>query len=122
MIQFYKTKPKYFFSVILTALILCTVTWKTAANVDQTPDFRRPLTKLTDTVRPIRKDTIPQRPAISDTNRLPIRDTLVERTDTFSLKISKDSLDAPLKYAAQDSAVVLIQEKKIILYGKTKTE
>ncbi len=42
--------------------------------------------------------------------------------DTFSLKLSKDSLDAPVKYEAEDSAVVLIKDKKILLYGKTKTE
>ncbi len=50
-------------------------------------------------------------------------DTSVKpRIDTFSLKISKDSLDAPLKYQAEDSAVVLVKDKKIILYGKTKTD
>ena len=45
------------------------------------------------------------------------RSTLV---DTFSLKISKDSLDAPVKYAAEDSAVVLIKEKKYCFTGKQK--
>src|SRR6185436_1550275 len=44
------------------------------------------------------------------------------KTDTFSLKFSKDSLEAPLHYSAEDSAVVLVKDKKILLYGKTKTE
>ncbi|HEY6502967.1 MAG TPA: putative LPS assembly protein LptD, partial [Chitinophagaceae bacterium] len=44
------------------------------------------------------------------------------RVDTFSLKLSKDTLDAPVNYYAEDSAVVLIMQKKILLYGKTKTE
>jgi hypothetical protein len=45
----------------------------------------------------------------------------INKTDTFSFKISKDSLDAPVYYEAEDSAVVLVKEKKVILYGKTKT-
>jgi len=48
--------------------------------------------------------------------------TGLQRVDTFSLKLSNDTLDAPVKYAAEDSAVVLVKEKKILLYGKTKTE
>ena len=31
-------------------------------------------------------------------------------------------MEAPLKYEAEDSVVVLVKEKKILLYGKTKTE
>lgn len=59
-----------------------------------------------------------------DTTKLPGTDTAGTRpkTDTFSLKISKDSLDAPLRYAAEDSAVILVAAKKVLLYGKTKTE
>ena len=53
-----------------------------------------------------------------------VKDTLplYQKVDTFNLKLSKDSLEAPLKYAAEDSAVVLVKDKKILLYGKTKTE
>ncbi|HUR66539.1 MAG TPA: putative LPS assembly protein LptD [Chitinophagaceae bacterium] len=89
----------------------------------QVPDFRSP---LTDTVKPVVKpDTARKGIAFfSDTTKLPGRDTsgITTKIDTFSLKISKDSLDAPLRYAAEDSAVVLIKAKKILLYGKTKTE
>jgi LPS-assembly protein len=94
------------------------------ANGNQRPDFRRPLTVRTDTI-PGLKDTVPTRPVtnLADTDSIPQRDSfLTTRVDTFSLKISKDSLESPLRYAAEDSAVVLIQEKKIILYGKTRTE
>jgi len=48
-------------------------------------------------------------------------DTLPPGADTFSLKLSKDTLDAPLEYAAEDSVVVLVPEKKILLYTGTKT-
>ncbi|HVK96477.1 MAG TPA: putative LPS assembly protein LptD [Flavisolibacter sp.] len=49
-------------------------------------------------------------------------DTLTEqRIDTFSLKLSKDTLDAPVEYEAEDSAVLFVKEQRFILYGKTKT-
>ncbi len=125
MKQLYKFRSIYFFYGILTAAMLCTLTWKTAANGILPPDFRSPLTTLADTIRPLpAKDSNDKITVVSaDTTRLPGKDSAFkEKTDTFSLKLSKDSLDAPLKYAAEDSVVILIPEKKIILYGKTKTE
>lgn len=47
--------------------------------------------------------------------------SITQRIDTFSLKLSKDTLDAAVEYEAEDSAVVEIETKKILLYGKTKT-
>ncbi|MCB0715266.1 MAG: LPS-assembly protein LptD [Chitinophagaceae bacterium] len=80
-----------------------------------TADTTKPLPVTTATIDPTK--------SVSDTTKKPIIDTasLTPKTDTFSIKISKDSLEAPLKYQAQDSAVILIQDKKVILYGKTKT-
>ena len=47
------------------------------------------------------------------------KDTIViPRIDTVQLKTSKDSLDAPVFYHADDSMVLDIPEKKIYLYGK----
>ncbi len=40
------------------------------------------------------------------------------RVDTFDFKISKDTLDAPVVYHADDSMVLDIPGKKILLYGK----
>jgi len=40
------------------------------------------------------------------------------KTDTFDVKLSKDSLDAPIYYHADDSMVMQVPDKKIILYGK----
>src|SRR5690606_23207451 len=56
----------------------------------------------------------------SDTTQL-LDSTSRVITDTFYLKISKDTLDAPINFNATDSAVVLVQEKKVILYGSTHT-
>jgi LPS-assembly protein len=44
---------------------------------------------------------------------------LVNVIDTF--KISKDSLEAPVTYSAEDSGVLIIPTKQFILYGKAKT-
>lgn len=46
---------------------------------------------------------------------------LTQKIDTFDIKLSKDTLDAPVNYEAEDSAVLLVKEQKFILYGKTKT-
>ncbi len=121
-----KIRPKYLFCSVFTAVIFFTVTCKTAANGVSGRMFYSPLTnQQEDTTKKIKKDsTNLLRVISSDTTKLLTRDSAktVQVTDTFYLKISKDSLDAPVKYEAEDSAVVLIKDKKIVLYGKTKTE
>ena len=109
--------------------MLCTLTWKTTANGASSANFRSPLTFLeltgADTTKPVIKSGIANKLINTriDTTKVPLKDSSVtEKVDTFSLKFSKDSLEAPLKYSAEDSAVVLITDKKILLYGKTKTE
>ena len=109
--------------------MLCTLTWKTTANGASSSDFRSPLTfpelTIADTTKPVIKSGIANKLINNriDTTKVPVKDSsLHEKVDTFSLKYSKDSLEAPLKYTAEDSAVVLITDKKILLYGKTKTE
>lgn len=129
MRQLYKIRPKYLFNVICTAAILFTVTWKTAANGATAKMFDSPLTtwqQQQDTTKkkPVAKDSTQQLQIIaSDTTRLnPFDTTKKQVTDTFLLKMSKDSLDAPVKYEAEDSVVILVAAKKIILYGKTQTD
>jgi len=68
-----------------------------------TPTFRKSLTAQS-------TDTIPLN-----------RDTIRQQVDTFQLKHTKDTLEAPIKYEAEDSAVVQVPLKKVLLYGKTKT-
>ena len=126
MKQLYKFRPKNFLNWVLTAALLFTLTWKTAAIDISPPFFYSPLTAIADTIRPVSKNDSLSALSINnkDTTKLPGKDSLAvrQKVDTFSLKLSKDSMDAPLKYEAEDSVVVLIQSKKILLYGKTKTE
>ncbi len=46
----------------------------------------------------------------------------VQKRDTFSLKTGKDTLDAPVAYQAEDSAVLMVKTQQFILYGKTQTK
>lgn len=128
MDQLRKSSSKYLFFVPFMAAILFTVTWKAASQRIESNYFGTPLTFPADTI-PLKDtvpstDTVPRRTGITsaDTTLLPGNDSLRQKTDTFSVKLSKDSFDEPVRYAAQDSAVVKIKTKKIILYGKTKTE
>ncbi len=127
MKQLYKFRPKLFLNQLFTASLLFTLTCNAAASDIRETFFYRPLTisviNGTDTIPLTKKDSLSLK-TVADTLKLPGNDsvTIKQRIDTFSLKISKDSMDAPLKYEAEDSVVVLIQDKKIYLYGKTKTE
>lgn len=49
-----------------------------------------------------------------------VKDSIQIKTDT--LKISKDSIDAPIKYNAEDSGVLIISTREFFLYGKAKVD
>ena len=127
MRQLYKFTPNCLLKGLFTALIFILLTWKINAQRIQSEKINKSLTPVADTIkRPSYLDSslIKSAPTVTDTSVRPNIDSSVlqVKTDTFSLKISKDTLDAPLHYKAEDSAVVQVQDKKIILYGKTKTE
>ena len=99
----YKFKPKCCYWRICFVALFYAHACITPLFAQTTPTFRRSLT-----VQPT--DTLPSR-----------TDTLRQRVDSFQIKKSPDTLDAPVKYEAEDSAVVLVPQKKVLLYGKTKT-
>lgn len=118
--KFSLKKICYSFIAILFSIA---ITWKSEARYIATPEIYSTLT--TDTIPLVKKDSLSlQRNADtiirgSDTT---IRTTdTVPSVDTFDLKLSKDTLDAPVEYEAADSGVLLVREKKFLLYGKTKT-
>ncbi|MEJ0101258.1 MAG: putative LPS assembly protein LptD [Bacteroidota bacterium] len=131
-----KFSLKYLFAGTLTAASLLMLTWKAGAGYVRENNFYSALTS-SDTTKPVKKtdslpqsqvnvtDTIPVKQTM-DSSLSPTGDSLLRRdsivTDTFSLKMSKDSLDAPVFYEAEDSAVILMKDQKIIMYGKTKTD
>lgn len=125
MNQLNKGKAKYI-SVLVSALLLLMITLYFSAAGYHAQYFHSFLTA--DTV-PVRTGKIPDplknnaaaNPAISEEPLAlkNIPDTgIVIKKDTIGFKSSKDSLDAPVTYHADDSMVMDIPARKIILYGK----
>lgn len=124
-----KFKRIYHAVLILTVILLITVS-KQIGAINRLPEGyilrSEPLKKNTSTPR---RDTIP---SVNDTipglnDSLPTLDstadsTRTSRIDTFTLKISKDTLSAPVQYQAEDSVIGRVQEKTIELFGKAKTD
>jgi LPS-assembly protein len=103
-------------SAFAAILFLPVITAFSALSLPLTANFYKALT--TDSLPPFKNnfpaaDTIPQQH--SDSTGVT---TAVVKTDTFNVKMSKDALDAPVKYKATDSMVLDVPAKKIILYGK----
>ena len=78
-------------------------------NTDTLPKKKKPL------IKPSKSDT--------STPKITAADSLLKaKTDSINtidtLYISKDSIDAPIKYKASDSGVLIIPTKEFILYGK----
>src|SRR4030095_13889967 len=125
MKQLRKFRSNYRLAGIVTALIFFTLTWKTAWCDAKTGNFYSYLTPQQDTIKPqLRKIDSTSKRAIDSISAIRRSDTTKtsSRIDSFSVKFSKDTLDAAVFYEAKDSAVVLIKDKKILLYGKTKTD
>jgi len=96
-------------------------------SVDTPPPAKRP--KLTDSV-PVQNNSAIDTTLIGDTTRITDTtkidttktDSLVQFQDTLNIKYSKDSLDAPVTYSAEDSGVLIIPTKEFILYGKANAK
>ena len=133
-----KFRLKYLLTGILTAFLFFTQTWKSAGSCLSGTNFYSTLTSRADTIKPgLKNDSILKSRIInpqdtssrsrvftnSSQNNFQKIDSNVNtiKIDTFVIKYSKDTLDAPVFYEAEDSAVILVNEKKVILYGKTKT-
>lgn len=69
------------------------------------------------------KLTKPLTPSPQDTTlKKQTGDSLIQKVDTLDIKISRDSLDAPVRYEASDSGVLEIVDRKFYLYGKASTK
>lgn len=125
MDRLHKFNSKCFLKGIVAAIIFLIITAKVTAQRIPPREIDRPLTGKTDSLRLPGLDSLGQSPVIissSDNLNIERKDSLIQKMDTFSVRISKDTLDGPVKYYANDSVVVLIKSQKILLYGQTKTE
>ncbi|MBS1729893.1 MAG: LPS-assembly protein LptD [Bacteroidetes bacterium] len=143
-----KVKTKYFFSG-LTTIAICCITHFNAVKARDIPIFLKSLTGIStlqhfenkfieDDTTPSTKiaglnqaDTIPRKIKDSTLTNAPDSIEIVEKDslqkDTTilqidSLLISKDSLDAPIEYSADDSGVLIVPTKQLFLYGKAKVK
>ena len=123
MNHLHKGKAKYI-SVWVSVLLLLSITFWCNANVFSTNHFHSYLT--TDTI-PVRSSTtssiISTSPFSKDSALVVpvsrrIDTVIVPKVDTVEYRSSGDSLDAPVFYHADDSMILDVPTKKILLYGK----
>jgi len=131
-----KISLKYLSTLILTLLFFCITVnssaryYKYSARVS--PYLQDTIPKQLDSI-PKKQDTPPKKniPVLKDTmiidsallDTLPFHsDTLRQQVDTMHIPLSKDSLDAPITYSAQDSVVLDVPTKNITLYNKANTK
>lgn len=130
---------KLYANIKTAVIFLCVLTFITfplLANSRCINKFQQLLTIRADTI-PARTDsgitavgdTLPskriiRKPVISDSISFTETDTLSDssrRIVVDTTLFSKDSLDAPISYTAEDSAVLHIPTKQFLLYGKANT-
>jgi hypothetical protein len=113
-----KGKAKYI-SVLALILPLLSITLYCSASGFNTAHFHSFLTTDTVPVNKVVLQNLNQKNPDERVAAKKVADTnIVVKTDTFSFRTSKDALDAPVVYHADDSMVMDIPTKKIILYGK----
>lgn len=141
MININKVSSKYI-SAWLLAVLIIVLTAQSSDKIPPQNSFHNLLTNTADTTRPVKnrtsllkikeeivQDTTPKkrqnniRDSLTNinTDSLLIKQndsSIIEITDTTDFKISRDSLDAPIEYNAEDSMVLDVPSQKITLYGK----
>ncbi len=118
MNQLNKGKAKCI-SVLAWMLLLCNITLYCSASGFHTAHFHSFLT--VDTLPVIKTDSLNSKAKIQNEPlafKRKADTTIIPKTDTLAFRASKESLDAPVTYHADDSMVMDIPAKKIILYGK----
>ncbi len=108
MKQYCKFRLKIILSGIFSFVFIVTITQNVVANTARYNYFDKALTTVQDTLKPKPIDSLLINPSIT--------------IDTITLNVSKNSFDSKVEYKAQDSAVLLIKNRKIYLYGKTEVE
>jgi LPS-assembly protein len=109
----YKGKAKYIFESVWL-LLFATLTLYANPMVYAQQKIKSSLTNDTIPKIVIAKDSF----SLKKSSLIKKDTTIVPKIDTLQYKTSKDSLDAPVTYHADDSMVLDVPTKKMILYGK----
>ncbi len=146
-----RSKVRRNYLPVLTGLLLLLffTTFRLSAKNNQAWHFFYEITNnsdttIPDTIKKIIKDTL-LKPVAGSLQRtgdtLPIPSTVINAPDSFfvadslreadttvrvpvidSMLISKDSLNSPIEYAAEDSGVLIIPTRQFYLYGKANVK
>lgn len=117
-----KISLKYVSTLIFALLFLC-------ITLNSSTGYSAPSGK----VPAFSNDTIPEKIVTASRDSIPVdsslmdsvpfrSDSAVQKTDSFHVAFSKDSLDAPVSYSAADSVVLDVPTKNVTLYNKANTK
>lgn len=117
-----KFKRNYIFTLTSLLLTIAIMHHGRAKNLTLSA-FDNYLTASNDTIKP-KIEKVPIREREISILELPadslLRDTLKQtKIDTFSVRMSKDSIDAPVEYEAKDSMILDVSGGKLFLFGET---
>ena len=121
MINGRKNSLKHRTALILPVWLFILLTFNSYGNYNKSPYFDNLLTAYQQDTTPrgiLINDTIPQKDSLLLNDSTLLKDSTIKITDTFGVKISKDSLQGPVTYSASDSMVLDIPNNKIIFYSK----
>ncbi len=132
MKHLYKGKAKYISAwwylplfVLLTYHLQSFATYSNGQfnNIHTVIDTPPPVLKNIDTTLPkLKKKPEEKRgPSFGEEKQKPVDSSFIPNTDTFTFKKSKDALDAPINYHADDSMVIDVPGEKMYLYGKVSS-
>ncbi|HMT95226.1 MAG TPA: putative LPS assembly protein LptD [Ferruginibacter sp.] len=113
----YKVKVKNKLTGLRGLLFLLVLTQSSTLYAENANDFHSCLTyALQQEPRILQQDT-----TIKNKKNNKPDSGMLASVDTFNFKMSKDSLTAPVVYHADDSMVMDVPGKKLLLYGKTSS-
>jgi len=122
MRKLYKINVKTALGIVIAAFLLI-LTFCVNATEGRTKSFIPFLTKTDTTPSKPQNDTL-----LRSQKKTTATDSSVRKAGADSVRvidtlhISKDSLDVPIKYHADDSGVLIIKTREFTLYGKAKTD
>ncbi len=143
-----KVRGKKFFFTAIVCLLLHFITFSTQAQIKIPEKSKMPKAIKTRAIKPVGLVNLPK-PKIVFLQTKPVNPTFLQGNDyvqhlakdiqprgpkyllrvwgdsvaAFNARyVSTDSLDAPISYTAEDSAVLLIPTKELYLYGKAKVK
>lgn len=125
-----KVKPKYALVIlIMTTTLVGLIYPGNAAELGLFRDYSShtiardttPIKPSNITVRATAQDTA-KRTATDSSKQQNADTSSLSTIDTLNVKLSADTLDAPVEYMAEDSMVLDVDTRRILLYGKTEVK